>query len=406
MSDGLPLLVEEVVDALERGAADPGVPPTVAELTRWRMNALPGPAREILHTAAVLGDLDWQLLPAASGCSEDEVAVALRAAVDASLLVVDPSTKIGLRWRHALTREAVLDQLLAPERAMIARRAVTALEAGVPAGDRWLLIADLNALCGRGAHAAQALLIAASEAADAGALGSAEAFLRRAADLAPDDHDVLLELVRVLALAGRTEDATAIGSRLANVIDGERLTMLCVHLARAAVAAGRWVDAARFLEPVATSADRRVDAVRAHVALGEQDPVRAVDFARRAAADSRRAGHPEAVCEALEVLGRVLRIEDPAGSEAAFDEAERCAAEHGLTVWRIRALSELSANDMLRTGRMDRLQETRRLAMNAGMLATVAVLDVQLCACATFGMDPSPRGLTPNARSWRLTNSA
>jgi len=51
-----------------------------------------------------------------------------------------------------------------------------------------------------------------------------------------------------------------------------------------------------------------------------------------------------------------------------------------LTVWHIRALYELGVNDIYRSGRCDRLLEARRRAQEAGMLASVAMLDVNIGA--------------------------
>lgn len=74
------------------------IPRTVAELTQRRTDSLTGPAQEVLRTAALLGPgVDWTLLPAASGHTENETARALREAVDASLLVLDPLADGSLR---------------------------------------------------------------------------------------------------------------------------------------------------------------------------------------------------------------------------------------------------------------------------------------------------------------------
>jgi DNA-binding CsgD family transcriptional regulator len=348
------------------------------------MDSLSRPTREILQMAAILGgDLDWRLLPAASGRTDDEVAEALRAAVDASLLVIDPQAGGGLRWRHALTRDAVLARLLPPERAVLARRAAATLDIGDLSGDRLSLAAELYAQSGQGPDAARLLLRVARAAVDAGALVTADDTLRRASGLSPGDHDLAIERVRVLGLAGQVDEATAIGTRILDEVRDERLMLLCLHLTRAAIAAERWADAKRFLAPVAATRDPRVDALRAHVALGEQDVAGAIGFAREAVAQGERAKHSEAVCEALEIVGRSLRRSDPEASEQAFTEAWRLADRQGLTVWRIRALSELGANDLLRSGRLDRLQEAQQRAEEAGMLARAAVLDVQISACVS-----------------------
>jgi DNA-binding CsgD family transcriptional regulator len=126
-----------------------------------------------------------------------------------------------------------------------------------------------------------------------------------------------------------------------------------------------------------------VAALRAAVALGLGDVEEALQTARRVVTAAGSDRCPEAVCEALEVVGRCLRRSDPAGSEAAFARGERLAERHGLRLWQVRALSELGAVDLLRTGRSDRLEEARRRALEAGMLATAAVLDVQLSGCVS-----------------------
>ncbi|GAA4931419.1 regulatory LuxR family protein [Actinomycetospora succinea] len=387
-SDGLPLLVEELTDALGSAQGHPGVPHTVADLTRRRMDTLPSPAQDVLRTAAVLAaTVEWELLPAASGRPEHEVAAALRAGVDAALLVREPGADGTLRWRHALTRDAVLAALLPPERAALARAAAGALDPGpddLPDGDLARLVAELYVQCGRGRSAARRLLAPARAAVDAGALGSAEATLRRAAELAPDDHEVALELVRVLSLAGRSVEATERGRDLRPLVHGEQLTLLCLHLARAAAATESWAEVHRVLSPVASSRDPRVDAIRAHVALGENEAGLAVDLARAAAARGAEQGRPEAVCEALEIVGRALRRTEPEVSEAALTDAERCATEHGLTVWRIRALFELGVNDVYRASRKDRLLRAQEQAEDAGMLATAAVLDVHIGTCVAL----------------------
>ena len=119
-ADGLPLLVEELVRQ-DR----PGVPPTFAALVEQRLAELPRDAAGVLRAAAVLGgDPPWALLPQAADRPEPAVSAALRAAADAGLLVVRDGE---LRWRHALTCDAVAATALPPERVAVARRAADAL---------------------------------------------------------------------------------------------------------------------------------------------------------------------------------------------------------------------------------------------------------------------------------------
>jgi DNA-binding CsgD family transcriptional regulator len=395
-SDGLPLLVEELVAAVAASPGGPGrpMPRTVAELTERRLAGLPETARDVVCMAAVLGGgIEWELLPLAAGRSDDEVSGALRAAVEAHLFVLDPDAPSGLRWRHALTRDAVLGWLLPPERALLARRAAAALHGGgALAGDRVALAVELHVQAGAHADAARLLLAKARQAVDTGALRSAEDDLRRALRLA-DEDDVLsaeltIELVRVLAVAGRADEAAALGEGLMDTVGGERKVALCLHLARAAVVAERFTDASRYLEPIAAAGDARVGALRAHVALGRGDLPGALRIAAGAIDDGQRQDQPAAVCEALEVVGRCLRRSDPVASEEAFARAEALARQHDLIPSRIRALSELGAHDLLRAGRSDRLEAARRLAVEVGMLVTATILDVQLSACTTLRDGP------------------
>src|SRR6185369_6302856 len=108
-ADGLPLLVEELV---RQGR--PGVPPTFAALVEQRLADLDDDAAVVLRAAAVLGvDPPWTVLPQVADRPEPVVSAALRAAVAAGLLVTADGE---LRWRHALTCDAVAATALPPER--------------------------------------------------------------------------------------------------------------------------------------------------------------------------------------------------------------------------------------------------------------------------------------------------
>ena len=174
-----------------------------------------------------------------------------------------------------------------------------------------------------------------------------------------------------------------IGDReLPDAGEGDR-TVLAVALARACVAAERFADARRYLEMVADHSDGRVLALSAHVAFGSQDVEHALELAEAAVTAAHEAGWPEAECEALEVIGRARRRFDPAGAEAAFTRAHQVAARHGLTPWRIRALSELGVRDLLGLGSDASLREAQDLAVDAGMLGTATILELQLIALSS-----------------------
>ena len=118
-ADGLPFLVEELVALRGSGA----VPPTLRALVADRLALLTPEHRRVLAGAAVLGLApDWTLLHRVTDISEPDVLAALRAAEESRLLTVEAGT---LRWRHALTHEAVL-----------APRAATGTSDAVPASGR------------------------------------------------------------------------------------------------------------------------------------------------------------------------------------------------------------------------------------------------------------------------------
>jgi class 3 adenylate cyclase/DNA-binding CsgD family transcriptional regulator len=407
-ADGLPFLVEELLAglaasrALVAGEAGwrldreivPSVPLTFAASVHRRLSSLDEASRATLAAAAVLGRrFDWSLLPAITGLDETAVLGALRQSADAQLIAVDAATE-GFCFRHALTRDAVLDERLPPERAALARRALDAIEErhpGLP-GEWCELAADLSAGCGRRTRAAELLHEGARRALARGALVSAEAALDQALALAGDDLPLAVSLeetlTEVLALAGKTERVFDVGERLLIMLSsmpagGGRLGDVHLRLARAAVVAGQWERAAAQVARArkqAAAADRglgaRIDALDAHVALGQARVGDAEELAQGALRGATAAGLPAVACEALEVIGRCARPRDLAAAEAAFEQGLRVAEEHHLDLWRIRALHELGTIDLYATFRLDRLDEARAAAVQGGALATVALVDL------------------------------
>ncbi|MEV4443712.1 hypothetical protein AB0K09_32945, partial [Streptomyces sp. NPDC049577] len=93
-----------------------------------RVEALPETAQRVVRVAAEGGDtVEYELLRAVTGLGEDELIEALRQIVGASILR-PTSCGDGYRFRHALMREAVVDDLLPGERSRLNRRYARALE--------------------------------------------------------------------------------------------------------------------------------------------------------------------------------------------------------------------------------------------------------------------------------------
>jgi DNA-binding CsgD family transcriptional regulator len=406
-SDGLPFMIEEVLagsvaaGALawdgERWRFDPAaglpLPASFADDVHRRLHDLGPDTARVLRFAAVLGRrFDWSLLPAAAGVSDLEVMAGLRAGVDAQLLVAEPGA--GYRFRHALTRDAVLDDLLPAELAIVSRALLDAVERahlGLP-GNWCEVAATLAERSGQRERAAVLLLELGRRSLAAGALGSAEGILDRARTMTVDasaQADIDEVALEVLALAGKTEQAVAVGSRVADKLGAlgatpQRRTNAHLGVARAAVAACVWqtaeehLAAARNCARLAAEDDlvARVDTVAAHAALGQGRPAAALPLAERALRTAEELGDHELACETLEVVGRCWRLSDAAACEQAFDRARVLAETHGLDLWRARAMSELAWLDTL-TGRGDeRLRAARDLALACGAWGIAAHLDL------------------------------
>lgn len=409
-SDGLPFLAEELLASLVSddlladvhgswtltGVPASLVPPTFAAAVSRRLDTLSPQERDVLHAAAVLGRrFEWRLLAAITGLGDDEVAAALRNATQRQLL----SATDDVSFRHALTRTAVLAQLVAPERALLARRALAALEQSDPQlrGAHCELAADLAEQAGLAVRSAVLLLEAGERATRRGALATAETMLRRAAGLAVDDTDLSIAvedaLTDVYAYAGETDRAIELGARLLARIEpgtssGVDRVALHLRLARVGLAAGRWTLVAEHVAAARRStgpttpdaAQSVVDAVDAQLALGRGDLDRAAQVASTALAGAEDHGLPETACEALEVLGRVARQRDLVQAERAFEREAATASAHDLPIWRLRALHELGTIDQLRTESVERLTATRELADQVGAHALLATLDLQIAA--------------------------
>ncbi|MFD7512239.1 ATP-binding protein, partial [Streptomyces sp. NPDC059853] len=125
-SEGNPFFVEELTadGATVRG----GLSPSLRDLLLVRLESLPDEVQEVLRTVAAGGSfVEHALLAETAGCTEGELLAVLRTAVGAHLLVPTADGD-GYTFRHALTREAVLDDLLPGERAQLSLRYARALE--------------------------------------------------------------------------------------------------------------------------------------------------------------------------------------------------------------------------------------------------------------------------------------
>jgi class 3 adenylate cyclase len=141
-TEGNPFVLEEMLKAaLDRGdifRAQDGwhrkaltelkIPATVRDTILLRVERLNQEQAELLRVAAVLGpSFSYQMLMALSGADRNQVQAALHAFVQLQLMEEDPQRGGHYRFRHALTREAIYDDLIAPQREELHARAARAL---------------------------------------------------------------------------------------------------------------------------------------------------------------------------------------------------------------------------------------------------------------------------------------
>lgn len=394
-SEGVPLLVEDLL-------ASPGLPADFAATVRSRLDAMAGKQRAVIEAAAVLGrDFDWQLLSRMTGLADQEVSDALDAGLQALLLANQGS---AMRFRHALTREAVLDTLIPPRQRELAMAALTSLTSAHPGlSGEWRDIAiDLAQRAGDRERAGRLLAESGRASLAWGALSTAVDTLRRAADLLAGSSQqpaTELELVEALALAGRVEEAAAVGGRLITRLGGSPETVdirveTHLRLAQAAIAASRWGMSRYHLDQTSrltgdtssgTDVQARLAVLEADLTIAEGDYDSARDRAEKilTMADVP----PDVRCHAHEIIGRSRRSTDLTAGRIAFESALVTAEAADLPVWRLRALHELGTIDLFDHAGVDRLLQARQAAERMGALSTAAILDLQLSAGYTCRWD-------------------
>ena len=253
-SEGNPLFTEELLAAGLDGRG--ALPTTLRDALMVRVERLSEPAQEMLRLLSAGRILDHDVLDAASGLDAARLRGALREAADANILRADERGRY--RFRHALLREVVHDDLLPGEHAELHLALARALEQHAPAiGD------DAHVRAGIAHHYLSAgcqdlALAAAVRAADAAELvhapGEAAAQLERALDLWPRvagaerlagaDHVTLLaRAAGALSDEGEYVRAVALLERALGELDADaephRATGVLERLSRALWALGR-----------------------------------------------------------------------------------------------------------------------------------------------------------------------
>ena len=410
-TDGVPLLVEEVVDAHVRAGSvevDAGqarwrggaalVPRSVRGMVEARLEPLPGVLQDVLVAGAVLGRFEpAELLIAVSQSDRETVREALSRGVDTGLLVTRAGT-IG--FRHDVIREAVLDIAVPHVVQEMHRRAAAALP-----GEETARRATHLAAAGDHDEAAGLFAAAATTELRAHALLGAERLARQAlslAQVAATRAAAADALAAVLTAQGRWAEALAADE--ATVADSGETADRRNRMISAALEAGH-TDRARAM--LARSSDdlplTRVLAAR--VALVGGDAPTALD---EASAVLTQDTDVDTRLTALDIRARTLDFlgERAAAGEAWTAQAEQAAAA-GRTQAELRALFQLGKQEFLDGRRPDRLREAVGLARSAGALIELAWAEETLAIALVLQGGPAAaievlEVAIPRARQLRL----
>ncbi|MDT0269417.1 AAA family ATPase [Streptomyces sp. DSM 44915] len=334
-TEGNPFFVEELTAGGPRGGE---LTESLRDLLLVRVEALPEQVQDVLRIVAEGGaSVEHGLLARVAALPEPELLAALRAAVGARLLVATDEGD-GYRFRHALTREAVTDDLLPGERARLNRRYAEILQAApdsVAAEELPTRLASHWYHAGDRARALPAVLAAAAAASRRFAYAEQLRLLERALELwdavRPEERvglrpvqpiwgypvpapaqpvswaDLMAEAVGAASLAGFEERAAALCRRALRGLDVVRLPL---H------AAWFWTQRASLAERL-ISGDGSAELSRAKELVRGLPPseVHARVLALEAAVRARRGPDPE-VLEIAEQAVSLARAVGATGTES------------------------------------------------------------------------------------------
>lgn len=155
-TEGNPFFIEELVRALiadgqlirsggtwtwAASVAELRVPRTVLAAVQRRSEQLTDQAHQVLELAAVVGQrFGFELVRALLGLDETQLLAGIKELIGAGLVVEVSADQLA--FRHALTREAILTQLLARERRLLHQRVAETMELAY-AQDRETHLAEL-----------------------------------------------------------------------------------------------------------------------------------------------------------------------------------------------------------------------------------------------------------------------
>jgi DNA-binding CsgD family transcriptional regulator len=333
-TSGNPFLITEL---LASGQSEL-VPDAVRDIVLQRVGRLPVAARRVLEAAAVVGPrfnarLLWDIV--------GEDAAQTSACIDAGLLRVEGD---ALALRHELTRQAVLNSIPPPHRAMLHDRVLRTLERDGGA-DVSLLAHHAEAAGNAGAVRRHAPVAARH----ARALGShreaAEQFARALRHTAPDakqERALLLEsLAEEWALLDQQSKAAEARRGAADIWralgnphkEGENLAGLAWPLVRSGQNVEADESCARAIKLLEAFGPSRELAsalrMQAHLRMLDRNKREAIAWGRKAIAMAEQLGDAETLASANMVVGSAMLVTDDQGGRLYLDRCIATAEKHG-----------------------------------------------------------------------------
>jgi DNA-binding CsgD family transcriptional regulator/tetratricopeptide (TPR) repeat protein len=329
-SGGNAYLVEELVGMVREGGDPADLPPSLRDVLLSRVDSLSEAAQRLLRVVSIAGrSVPEPLLAQVAGVAEPELFAALREAVESHLLVVN-HVGHGYAFRHALTRDAVYEDMLPGERVRLHAAYGEALarepglagdESAVPAAlaHHWYAALDLP-------RALSSCVAAAHQALASYAPAEAQRHLERALEIWPrvpdarertslDQVDVIKLAAEAAYQAGAVDRSLSLFDQalreLAADDDPVRRALLLERRARALRDTGREDEAVTTLERAlsllpsgpATQAHAVVLASFARSMMRSDNMSAAADMAERAVAAARSCGAREVEADVTITLG-------------------------------------------------------------------------------------------------------
>ena len=367
LAEGNPFHTEEVLQAMrDEQATRPTLPPKLLDIVRHRVARLGRDAERLLAAAALVGlSFAFDIAQRAAGLSPEAALDALELGIEAR--IVEESTG-EYRFRHALTRQALLDSLTHARRVYLHRAIAEALEQPSPGGprereERDEVLAFHYETAGHLEKELPYLLVAAERAQKRLGFTEAVAFLERAiAMMDATGREDGAERFRVLRMLGGMRMALAdLDGAVRDLDAAAGLEMGGFRPSAHERALVRRIAALALIQGgrLAEAGERLDDAVAAIGSRKDDPQLPAVLYLF-----AQLRWHEERYAEAKELAGQSLAIAKALGNRAAMSKAHEMLALacHSLGTWQ-----------------EGHAHEDERQALAGGVLDVDQAFDVHLC---------------------------